>query len=76
MIETEFIKNESVINRVGQSLAKLLSINQFKGVKLLLELSLSKNENIKYLFAVSLNSIEPHLINYELVRRLSNHFLI
>lgn len=42
LIESNKIGNESVINRVSQSAAKLYNINPTKGLQLLLKLSVSE----------------------------------
>lgn len=55
MIENNRIQNESVINRVADCAARLYNINQFKGAKLLMSLSTSNSENIRYLFADSIS---------------------
>ena len=76
MIEKNKISNESIINRIGQSLGKLYNINPHKAVKLLLKLSESSYENIRYLFATTLSSMEPHHFNHDLIEILSKHLII
>lgn len=76
MVEQGRIHNESVINRISQCAAQLYNLNPTKGNLILQNIFASKIENLKYLFAVSINYIDSSLFNRELVTRLSKKLLI
>lgn len=76
MIESNRIQNESVINRVGQSVARLYNVNPTRGAKLLLNLASSKSENVRFLFATAISSIDLHLFNADVINQLSTLLLI